>query len=69
MADDDQAPVQVVMDGKEQEVFLKDIHPLAHTVIIDSANPCMRQPADGLSKNQKSINSQSHAEVNSQHAA
>ena len=31
MADDDQAPVQVVMDGQEQEVFLKDVHPLAYT--------------------------------------
>ncbi len=30
MADDDQAPVQVVMDGQEEEILLKDVHPLSH---------------------------------------
>jgi len=42
MADDNQAPVQVVMDGQEQEIFLKDVQPLAHTVTLDQpAHACV----------------------------
>ncbi len=33
MADDDQAPVQVVMDGQEEEILLKDVHPLSHQTL------------------------------------
>ena len=33
MADDDQAPVQVVMDGQEQEVLAEDVNALARSTI------------------------------------
>ena len=33
MADDDQAPVQVVVDGQEQEVLAEDVNALAHSTI------------------------------------